>query len=177
MAEGCRRTPHRPLTKRTIDATGYTGKGRSPCMVWDGLLPNFGLRIQPTGRKSFVLFYRTENGTKRLVTVARYPEATLDQARKRAHRLLAEVLEGGDPGTRKRQAREAIRFDDLADAYLEGHAKVQKRSWKTDVQRIRDYLVPLWGSRKAETIKRRDVAELHRNIGRDHPTTANRVLK
>jgi integrase len=177
MTEGCRRTPRKPLTKRTIDATRYTGKGRSPCMVWDGALPNFGLRIQPTGRKSFALFYRTENGTKRLVTVARYPEATLDQARKRAHRLLAEVLEGGDPGTRKRQAREAIRFDELADAYLEGHAKVQKRSWKTDVQRIRDYLVPLWGSRKAETIKRRDVAELHRIIGRDHPTTANRVLK
>ncbi len=173
----CRRTPNRPLTKRTIDAARYTGNGRSPCMIWDGALRSFGLRVQPTGRKSFVLFYRTENGTKRLTTVARYPEMTLDQARKRARRLQAEVLEGGDPSARKRQARDTIRFDDLAKAYLEGHAKVHKRSWETDVQRVRDYLVPLWGSRKAETIKRRDVAELHRHIGRDHQTTANRVLK
>ena len=78
---------------------------RAPLMpVPEEALPNFGLRIQPTGRKSFVLFYRTENGTKRLVTVARYPEATLDQARKRARRLMGEVLEGGDPGATQRQA-------------------------------------------------------------------------
>ena len=176
MEAPCRRTRHAPLTKRVIDAAGYTGKGRHPCVVWDGALPNFGLRIQPTGRKSFVLFYRTENGTKRLVTVARYPEATLDQARKRARCLVAKVLEGSDPGATRRQAREAIRFDDLAAAYLEGHAKVYKRSWPDDAQRIRDYLVPAWGRRNAESILRADVAALHRSIGADAPYAANRTL-
>ena len=70
-----RRPTHPALTKTRVDAARYGGQGRSPCFVWDGALRNFGLRVQPTGRKSFVLFYRTPNGTKRLLTVARYPEA------------------------------------------------------------------------------------------------------
>jgi hypothetical protein len=43
--------------------------------------------------------------------------------------MLAEILEGGDPAASRRRAREAVRFDTLAEAYLEQHAKIHKRSW------------------------------------------------
>ncbi|MBW1688851.1 MAG: site-specific integrase [Deltaproteobacteria bacterium] len=175
--EASQQPTRRPLTKRTIDAARYTGSGRNHCILWDGALPGFGLRIQPTGRKSFVFRCRTANGTKRLVTLARYPGATVEQARKLAHRMLAEVLEGQDPAASRRRSREAIRFDALAEAYLERHAKIHKRSWADDEQRIRDYLRPAWGSRKAESIQRRDVAERHGKLSERGIYLANRTLK
>jgi hypothetical protein len=82
------------LTKRLVDAAHYTGSGRSPCLVWDGQTSGFGLRIHPTGRKAFVLRYRNREGRQRWATLGPYGVLTVEQARRKALALLAEVLEG-----------------------------------------------------------------------------------
>ena len=46
------------LTKRAADAAQYEGDGRRPFILWDGKVAGFGLRIHPTGRKTFVARYR-----------------------------------------------------------------------------------------------------------------------
>lgn len=166
----------RPLTKRAVDAARYEGAGRRPFVLWDVALRGFGLRVQPTGRKSFALFYRTTDGTKRLVTVGRYPEMTLDEARRKARRMLGQVADGADPAEERRRSRQAATFAELATAYLADHARPRKRSAYADEQRIRDYLTPAWGSRKAAKIRRADVAELHRKVGAKTPYAANRCL-
>jgi hypothetical protein len=73
------------LTKRTIDAATYTGTGNARCVLWDDDPPGFGLRIFPSGKRSFVLSYRVNN-RKRLLTIGAYGALTLDQARKRPAR-------------------------------------------------------------------------------------------
>jgi len=166
----------RRLTKRAVDAARYRGDGRRQHILWDGELRGFGVRVQPTGRKSWVLFYRTTGGRKRLYAIGRYPELTLDQARREAQRLAAEVQAGGDPVEERRQTREAPTFADLAEAYLERHARVHKRTARDDEQRIRDHLKPAWGARKADSITRADVAALHRKVGRKAPYAANRLV-
>jgi integrase len=170
------RTERRSLTKRRIDAAKYKGSSRSQCILWDGVLPGFGLRVHPAGRKAFVLFYRTAAGSKRLFTVGRYPELTLDQARKKARHLLVEVADGRDPAAERKRARQVSTVKQLTDEYLERHARVHKRHVRNDEQRIRDYIVPAWGGRKATAITRADVSAVHRKIGQRAPSTANNVL-
>ena len=45
-------------TKKAIDSFQYEGDGKSRDVRWDSSLPGFGVRIYPTGQKSFVLSYR-----------------------------------------------------------------------------------------------------------------------
>jgi len=71
------------LTKRAIDELIYAGDGTSRDVRWDALLPGFGVRVYPSGKKAFVLSYR-EAGRKRLMTLGAYGPLTLDQARDRA---------------------------------------------------------------------------------------------
>ncbi|MEJ2566726.1 MAG: hypothetical protein P8164_12705 [Gammaproteobacteria bacterium] len=47
------------LTKRYIDSVGYQGTAGSRDVRWDALLPSFGIRIYPNGKKACVLSYRS----------------------------------------------------------------------------------------------------------------------
>lgn len=101
---------------------------------------------------------------------------TLYNARKTAREKLTEAQRGGDPAGERLRARGAPTVAELAEAYLERHARVHKRTARDDEQRIRDHLTPAFGSWKAETVGRADVARLHRRIGEKAPYAANRTL-
>ena len=47
------------ITKRTVDALK---PGLKDTDYWDDQLPGFGLRIKPSGMKSYVIRYRTRTG-------------------------------------------------------------------------------------------------------------------
>ena len=47
------------LTKRSIDAFRYGGGWD---VRWDYEIPGFGVRVYPSGKKSFVLSYRNARG-------------------------------------------------------------------------------------------------------------------
>ena len=69
------------LNKRTIDEAVYEGPGG--CYLWNTQQPGFGVRIYPTGSKSFVVSYWI-NGRRRFYTLGRYGRITLHQARESA---------------------------------------------------------------------------------------------
>jgi integrase len=164
------------LTKRAIDAAEYGGDGNSQDVRYDDQLPGFGLRIYPSGTKSFVLRYRTKSGRLRFQTLGRYGVLTLKQARDEARAILGEVAQGGDPAAEKKSAAEELFFAEYSDLYLERHAKLRKKTWKEDERRIGKHLLPRWKSHALEEISRADVAKLHAEIGKDAPYEANRVL-
>ena len=49
------------LTKRTVDALTYEGTGNGACYVWDPEVKGFGVRVFPTGRKAFLVTYRSRH--------------------------------------------------------------------------------------------------------------------
>ncbi len=70
----------------------------------------------------------------------------------------------------------SLTFGELAEVFIEKHAKVRKRSWRDDERNLRIDLLPAWKDRPAESIRRRDVAELlDRIVERGAPILANRV--
>jgi integrase len=164
------------LTKRYIDSVSYSGMAGRRDVRWDALLPGFGIRIYPNGKKAYVLSYRA-GGRKRLITLGSASVLTLEQARDMAREHLVKIVGGNDPLEQRRKLAQGETVKDLCFAYLEHHAKVHKKSWKEDERRIGRYLVPIWSNHKVANIKRADVVLLHRKIGEKHPYEANRVLE
>ncbi len=162
------------LTKLRIDAFRYEGDGKSRDVRWDDAVTGFGLRIYPSGRKAFVLSYRTQ-GRKRLLTLGEYGTLTLDKARDLAIRQKGQVIDGKDPLAERKSVAGAKTVAELCHTYLDRYA-VHKKSVSEDKRRIAQHVVPLWGNRKVEHLKRAEIAEAHHNVGQDHPYEANRRL-
>ena len=86
------------LTKRTVETLRPADK---PWIAWDDKLTGFGVRVQPSGTKAFVVNYRTGSGGRKApnkrVVIGRYGRVAPDQARRLAQELLGRVAGGGDP--------------------------------------------------------------------------------
>jgi integrase len=65
-------------------------------VLWDSDIRGLGLRLLPSGKKSWVLRYR-HRGRQRLVEIGDWGTFTLDEARKRAKRAIIQVEDGHDP--------------------------------------------------------------------------------
>ena len=110
----------RKLTKRLVDVA----KPRS-CRytIWDSELAGFGLRVEPTGRKTFIARYRAgggRSGTLRQATIGRYGTLTPDHARMLARKTLGAAASGSDPvGEKKKDREPGITVSQVCDWYLE----------------------------------------------------------
>jgi len=163
------------LTKTVVDkAEPVAGRDAE---YWDVELPRFGLRVKPSGLKTFFVRYTTKTGRKRLLTVGGYPAMTVAEARDKARRLLLEVGNGADPKEEQDAKRKAETVSELCREYLERHARPNKRpkSIREDERNIRATVIPMLGKIKVADVTRRDIEDVLFAIGKDHKPTANRV--
>ena len=166
--------PKIKLTHRGIGA--LKPKGEWLTDYWDSTLPGFGVRAHPTGRKAYFVRYRGEDGKRRRQTLGTYPTLSLTEARDRARDLIGRIARGADPMAEKKAHDRSETFAELADEYLERHAKLKKKRWKDDEQAIRRDLLPAWGKLKAKDVSRRDVTKLlDKIVERGAPIMANRT--
>jgi integrase len=163
------------LTAAYIENVALPDRGQQD--IYDTKERGLILRVSDSGRKSWNVFYRHE-GRNRRMTLGKYPHISLADARRLAKKHLSEAaVHGKDPAAEKLEKRAADTFGELADTYLEQHAKRTKRTWAEDERIIKKELKPIWGSRKAAEITRRDVRQLlDRIVGRGAEVMANRVL-
>src|SRR5438105_4348578 len=114
------------LTKQKIDNMTYGGGWD---VRWDAELTGLGLRVYPSGKKSFVVSYRTKGAARRkhLMVLGPYGVLTLKQARDMAKGVLAGVIQGNDPLTARRQAGRSSKMVEVLEAYIERYAKPHKK--------------------------------------------------
>ena len=74
---------------------------------------------------------------------------SLADARELAREAQLKVAKGGDPVSEKRAARDVLTFGELAQRYIDDHAKPNKRSWAEDERQLESSLLPKWQNRPA----------------------------
>ena len=146
-------------------------------LTWDDTLPGFGLRVKPSGAKSYLIQYRNAGRVSRRYTLGSAATLRLEEARRRARKLLVAVKDGADPAADRVNAREAVTVAELCERYMAEHAEPHKKpSSRAEDRRLIDKrIVPALGKLKAAAVARADVLKLHHSL-RDTRYEANRAL-
>ncbi len=144
--------------------------------IYDKRTPALALCVTRGESRTFYVYPRIHGRPVR-VRLGRFPEMTIDQARKQAAVVLAEIARGNDPQEQKRALRRQCTLRELFSHYLETHAKIhcREKSWYED-QRLFNRHLPVWHARRISTITTADIAALHGRIGKKTPCQANRLL-
>lgn len=111
------------------------------------------LRVSPSGVKSFSFYRRVRGGSPVRITLGRFPEMTIDAARRLAAKHNAAFEEGVNPALAKQAAKAELTLDQFFEVYGERHGKT-KKSWRDDQQRYRDYLREPLGRLRLNDIRR-----------------------
>ncbi len=173
------RRPAKPhqfrFTKATIEAVPPPKSGL--LTVHDLGQANLILLVTPNGAKTFYRYGRI-NGRPARVKIGRWPDITVEQARKACKSLSGKVADGIDPEAARKAARASQTLQEAFDAYMAQHVR-PKRKERTcgEYARQFDAYLTKWRTRRLSEVTKDAVRTLHAKIGRDHGrTTANRVL-
>ena len=152
------------LTKRFVDQLKPDPSGKD-LTHWDDRLSGFGVRVQPSGAKSWVAMYRTREGRLRKLTIGKVATLTPEEARQEARLKLAEAQRGGDPAGDKSAARRGMTVAELCDWYLrEAEGRVKASTLAMDRSRIERHVKPLIGKRHVASLTSDDIERLQSDI-------------
>jgi integrase len=169
-----RKSKRRILNASTLKALAPPSSGSVD--YFDDLTPGLSLRITSNDVRSWTVFYRDKNGRQKRLTLGRYSAVGLADARELARAAQLRVAKGGDPVVEKRAAREVLTFAELAEKYIEQHAKPNKRSWAEDQRQLDSSLLPKWQNRPAAELTAEELlAILNAKIKAGSPVAANRL--
>jgi integrase len=158
------------LTKKAVDALEPRA---GDYLEFDDLLPGFGVRVWPSGRKTYVAQYRAAGRTRR-VKIGSHGPITVDEARKQARAILGDVARGEDPAEERATRRKSITVAELCDRYLDAADKglVMGKGGKAkkastlyvDRGRIERHIKPLLGKRLVLELSQPDVQRFVRDV-------------
>lgn len=167
------------FTKAKLDALSLPELGKRET-YHDIKTNGLQLRITSNGIKTFSLFRRIKNSSPERVTLGRYPDMSIEQARIESTRLNGLIVQGINPNTDSRALKTETTLQELFDNFLQHRrnkrgaflSEKTKRSYRYDF----GLYLGKWGKRKLSQFKDTDFGKLHAEIGKEHPTTANRVI-
>ncbi|MCH2074488.1 MAG: site-specific integrase [Puniceicoccaceae bacterium] len=145
-------------------------------VVWCSDLKGFGVRISPTGSKSYIVQYRVD-GKERKATIGKSDKFKAEAARRTAQSLLGSAARGVDEVEVKQIESQAPTVRDLADKFKAEYVPYHlKPSTQADYTRSIDkFIVPELGDEKVADLTRQKIASFHHDLA-STPYQANRVL-
>jgi len=147
--------------KKSLDALLLPGPGKR-LYVYDTKVRGLELMVTPQGTKSFKV-YRKFNNKPIRVTLGKYPEMTIENARREAQKIINELNTGKNPNNEKKKLRAETTFKELFTLYMERHSKKEKKTWKYDERDIPRFLGQ-WFQRKLSAITKQEIQELHEKV-------------
>ena len=164
------------LTTRTVDDAEPRARRY---IIWDDELTGFGVRISPSGRRSFFVQYRAHEGGRRAPSrkqvLGHFPDLTPTRARSRARELLRTVAkwrahpESGSPSIPT--LRHAF------EGYLASRPAIAERT-RSQYRRCFERHARLWLDRRLDELGRADLERRFLELSEDAgPTVANALVK
>lgn len=151
------------ITKTAIDK--MVPHPSTEIYMWDTSLTGFGVRMQPSGKASFLVKYRTITGQARKMTLGRVGTITPDEARSSALKILAEVAQGGDPSCDRKAARKNVTIGELADLFIQDtRAQWKESTYLANASQIECHIRPLLGRRPAVGLSYGDVMKFQADV-------------
>ncbi len=161
------------LTKRTVEALPTATRDY---IAFDDEVKGFGVRVLPSGQKTYLAQYRSGGRTRR-VKIGRHGVLTADQARAKAKELLGAVAKGDNPAQEISDHRRAPTIATLCERFYREHVEERcKPTTQREYKRaIELYIKPAIGAFKTGDVSRADISRLHHSL-RERPYQANRTL-
>jgi integrase len=160
------------LTKRLVDA--IEPDSNRDVFAWDGELRGFGLRVKPSGTRTYLIQYRNSEGRSRRLVLGQHGALTAQQARDIARQKLAAVARGEDPSAERHAARAGMTVAEVCDWYLQ-HARagqilgrkrqpIKSSTLELDKSRIETHIKPLIGTRSVRSLTLADIEGMQADI-------------
>lgn len=162
------------FTKRTLESLPCPSTGKR-AYYYDSKVRGLGVSLTSSGTITFIV-YRKISGRPERITLGRYPDLSIENARGLASEKNSQIAQGKNPNREKNKLKDELTLKELFHSYCDRHAKLHKKSWKNDEKQYRLYL-SCWDNRKISTLHRSDIETLHSKVGREHGLyAANRMI-
>src|SRR5450830_370051 len=148
--------------------------------VHDTKATGLQLRVTPAGAKTFSLYRRVKGGQPERITLGRFPAMTVEQARKAAAQLNAEIEGGASPAALKRSIRAELSFENALTEFLAGKRKrdgspISPKTKKDYQDLLRLHLDGIKG-KKLSAIERTEVKAIHAKVSKKSPAQADKCV-
>jgi integrase len=162
------------FTKTSILVLNLPDKGKIS-YYYDVQVNGLGIMLFPSGTKTFFVYKRV-NGRPDKIKLGRFPQMTVEEARKSAYSTINEIAKGIDPKEEKAKMAKEMLFSELFDEFLEKHAKLHKKCWQEDEAKYKRHLMP-FAKKRISSISKNDIIQLHSSLSKSNGIySANRVL-
>ncbi|MFN8343974.1 MAG: tyrosine-type recombinase/integrase [Spirosomataceae bacterium] len=144
--------------------------------VSDTKLPGLRLAVYPSGVKTFLLCRKINRVTER-IKIGRFPDLTIEQARKEAQRLNSLIILGSNPHKQRIEERKAVTFKEVYDYYYQHHAVKFTKRPEENKKMMEGRVFPTFGHLKAHLITTEQIRNFHTTTGTTQAkSTANRLI-
>ena len=140
--------------------------------VWDTRTPGLGVRVRPSGGRSFVFLHRSD-GRSRRTSLGAVAARSVDAVRRECH---AAIAEGAPDGAT--QSEVPLFRDFVAGPWTDAHFPKYKPSTRKQTRAaLSNQLLPAFGSTPLDRITRAHVLDWFDAYSRTAPGGANRTLQ
>ena len=136
------------------------------------------VRATSPDQGTYYLRYKNEQGKTCHEKIGRTDDMDLDEARRRAKTIKAEITLGKDPRADEKASKAVPTLDAFFQDHYLPHAKIHNRGWKKKSQMYDLRLKQAFGNKRLDQIKRHDVSSFHLGCRQDglSPATSDRYL-
>lgn len=147
---------------------------------YDDRLKGFGVRVTSGGTKAFFVEKLIKRKLSR-ITLGRYPELSVEMARKEAQKLLGQIATGIDPLAERRAAKvREVTLKEVMHDYLQARKSLKPKTLY-DYNRVLNIAFVHWQNKPLLSISKEHIAKHHAKLGAEHgeayANLAMRVLR
>ena len=161
------------ISKRTVEALEPQDRDID---YYDEDLKGFGVRIRPSGRRTYFVMMRHKCVMRRF-TIGSHGSVTPELARLKAKQIISDLAIDKNPTEVEEAVRNSVTVRSLGERFIEEYVPCHlKPSTQGEYKRcVEIFINPEIGTMKLVSVERADIAKIHHQL-RHIPYQANRVL-